>query len=117
MKTIMTMLAVLISTVAFAETKEMGPEALAIADALLDRGVVEAAAAFAKEANGANSVTVEQLEDVTVYKITGTIFRGGDIPCGSAVLTIKKSWAPQFGFPGSRVATHSGEVQIESRCD
>jgi hypothetical protein len=101
----------------FATEHDASKETKDIVAGLLSSDGAAKVAEFARYADTILSVKVNEMEDVTEYKISGIKLRGGDIPCGSGTLIIRKSFAPQFGFPGSRVSVFQAEVTDKQICD
>ena len=103
------------SVCAFATEKNVGKEAQEIVAALLSGNGAAKVAEFAKFADVVESVTINEMNDVTEYKISGVKLIGGDVPCGYGELTIKKSMAPQFGL-GNLIPVYQAEVSGSSTC-
>lgn len=101
-------------TIAFADTKELPTEALGLATALMRPEIQNKVQEFNSEAT-LQDIKVSTTQDSTVYELDGVILKGGDVPCGSAILTIKQvRISAPFG-PGSK-KVYSAEVQIENQC-
>jgi hypothetical protein len=102
----------------FAFKREVSQDAAEILAALLSREGAGKSQEFAQYADHILSVTIAEdaSADVTEYRIRGIDLRWGEVPCGEGEMVIRRTWEPQVGFPGSKVATYRTEVRGQSHC-
>lgn len=105
----------LFSAFSFATERDANKETQAVVSALLHPNVAPKVAEFSRNADTVTSVKIDELEDMTIYTITGINLYGGDVPCGYGTLIIKQTSALQFGH-GNRIPTYQAKVLGESNC-
>lgn len=85
-------------------------DAVIVANALLSWQIADQIKEFGGLGVKYVSVKVEQMEDLDVITLEGTIIRGFDIACGTAKMTINKTSEPAEMGMGGRVTRYRATI-------
>jgi hypothetical protein len=113
---VMSAFALLSVSPSFATERDASQEAKDVVSALLSHNGAAKLAEFAKYADTVTSVTINEMNDATEYKISGVKLLGGDVVCGNGTIVILKSYYPRYGIPFARGVTYQAEVSGQSSC-